>query len=70
MSFTPTDPRSWDVTLTAAQVAQLFHRKVGGLKKSCQEHRFIPAPFQVRPYLWRKVDVVRHLGLQQMGRSL
>lgn len=58
-AFSPADRSTWPELLTAEQVAELWQRKVSGLKKSCQKHRFIPAPFQVRPYLWRKVDVLR-----------
>jgi len=60
-AFDVTDSATWPAILNAAEVAAIYRRKVGGLKKACQEHRFVPAPFQVRPYRFRKVDVVRHV---------
>lgn len=45
--------------LTAEQVAAIYQRPILGLKKACQLKRFIPAPSKVKPYRWRKVDVVR-----------
>lgn len=59
--FNIADVATWPLVLTADQVAAIFQRKVGGVKKCCQEHRFIPAPFQTHPYRWRKADVVRHV---------
>lgn len=58
-AFDPTDPQTWPVTLTAEQVAAIFQRKVGGLKKSVQRRHFAPRPFQVKPYRWRKSDITR-----------
>jgi hypothetical protein len=49
------------MTLTAEQVAAIYQRKVGGVKKLCQQRTFVPAPFQKHPYRWRKVEVVRHV---------
>jgi hypothetical protein len=49
------------MTLTAEQVAAIYQRKVGGVKKLCQQRRFVPSPFQTHPYRWRKVDVLRHV---------
>jgi hypothetical protein len=59
--FNPTDPATWPLALTAEQVAAIYQRKVGGLRKSCQKGRFVPVPFSVKPYRWRKADVLRHL---------
>jgi hypothetical protein len=51
---------SWPEILTADEVAQIFRRKVGGLKRTIQaDPSFVPRPYQVRPYLWRKADVLR-----------
>ena len=50
----------WDrlpITLTAEDVAALLHRKPGGIKKAAQLGAMVPAPFQKRPWLWRKVDL-------------
>lgn len=60
--FNACDPATWPATLTAEQVAAIYQRKVGGLKKSCQSHTFVPAPFQAKPYRWRKTDVQRHVA--------
>jgi hypothetical protein len=59
--FDITDSSTWPVVLTAEQVAAIYQRPVGGVKKACQLHRFVPAPFQVRPFRFRKTDVTRHL---------
>jgi hypothetical protein len=59
--FDATDPATWPVVLTADQVAAIYQRPVGGLKKACQLHRCHPAPFQ-KPYRWRKADVLRDLA--------
>lgn len=58
-SFTPTDPATWPAVLTADEVAAIFRRAVGGLKKAVQRGGFVPAPFQVKPYRWRKSDIQR-----------
>lgn len=57
--FSPCDSSTWGATLTADQVAAIYQCKVGGLRKRCQERTFVPAPFRIHPYLWRKVDVLR-----------
>jgi hypothetical protein len=57
--FNATDPATWPLVLTADQVAAIYQRPVGGLKKACQQHRFVPAPYQRQPYRWRKADVLR-----------
>lgn len=59
--FNVADSTTWPAVLTAEQVSAIYQRPVGGIKKACQQHRFIPAPFHVQPYRWRKVDVVRHV---------
>jgi hypothetical protein len=69
-AFTPTDVTTWPETLTADQVAAIYQRKPGGLKKCCQERRFVPAPFLVKPYRWRKVDVLRHVQGARGGAAL
>lgn len=60
-NFSPCDPATWPVVLTAEEVAAVYRREVGGLRKACQAHGFVPAPFQTHPYRWRKVDVLRHV---------
>lgn len=70
--FDPCDSATWPVVLTAQQVAVIFHRSVMGLKKACQRNRFLPAPFQTGPYLWRRSDVLRrvdnsHHSLRRVG---
>lgn len=68
--FDPIDESTWLPTLTADQIAAIWQRPVGGIKKACQQGRFIPAPFQVQPYRWRKADVVRHLRVDRtVGRK-
>lgn len=51
--------------MTPDEVALIYRRTVLALKKACQERKFRPAPHQTHPYRWRKVDVLRDLGLLQ-----
>jgi len=57
--FNTADSSTWPLTLTAEQVAAIYQRPVGGLKKACQTHRFVPAPFRTHPLRWRRADVLR-----------
>lgn len=57
--FSTLDTATWPITLTAEQVAAIYQRSVLGLKKACQQRRFVPAPFRTQPYRWRRVDVLR-----------
>lgn len=59
--FDPCTPSTWRMTLTLAQMADIYQRPVGGIRKACQRRTFVPAPFEKSPYRWRKVDVLRHL---------
>ncbi len=59
--FDVLDRSTWQDCLTVPQVAAIYQRSEGGLRKACQLHRFQPAPYKVRPYRWRKVDVLRDL---------
>lgn len=65
--FDPRDPSTWLPTLTAEQVAAIYQRPVGGIKKSCQLGRFHPAPFQTKPYRWRKSAVLRDVEGPQVS---
>lgn len=67
MTFTPLDAATWPLVLTAEQVAAIYQRSVLGLKKSCQQQRFIPAPFRTKPYRWRRVDVLRDVEGARMA---
>jgi hypothetical protein len=68
MTFHPGDSSTWPAMLTVVHVAAIFGgRSVLGLRKQCQRGTFTPLPAQVRPYLWRKVDVVRHVEGQRGG---
>jgi hypothetical protein len=58
--FNVADASTWPAILNAEELAQILRRKVGGLKKSVRSNRaFVPAPFQRRPYRWRRSDVER-----------
>jgi len=59
--FNISDPSTWPLVLTVDQVAAIFQRPVGGVRKACQLARFVPAPFQLKPYRFRKADVLRHV---------
>lgn len=71
--FSITDSSTWPVVLTAAHLAAIYQRSVGGVKKACQLNRFIPAPFEKQPFRWRRVDVLRHVegargfGMRKVG---
>lgn len=60
-SFDIANADTWPLILTAEQVAAIYQRGIYGLKKACQLHRFVPAPFQKQPYRWRKADLLRHI---------
>ncbi len=64
--FNPCDSSTWPVALTPEHVSAIYSRTVLAIKKACQTNRFIPAPFQTRPYRWRKADVLRQL---EQGRA-
>lgn len=57
--FNNCDPLTWPMVLTPEQIALIYQRSVGAVKKACQQHRFLPAPYQIKPFRWRKVDVLR-----------
>lgn len=60
--FDPGDPSTWPATLNIHQVAAIYGRKVGGLRKACQAHArrpFLPAPVSRQPHTWRKVEIER-----------
>ena len=67
--FSPCDPGTWPVTLTAEQVAAIYQRSVAAVKKACQRGRFVPAPYKKLPYRWRKADVERD-AIGARGMSL
>lgn len=67
-TFSAADRATWGETLFADEVAEILGRKVGGLKKSCQERHCYPAPRDTRPWRWRKADVIRYLDAPQALR--
>lgn len=67
MSFTVTDRSMWPDLLTLDQVAAIWQRTPGGIRKALERGRFTPLPilseaggFAV-PLRWRKTAVVRYL---------
>lgn len=70
--FSPADSRTWPAMLSAEQVCAIYGGvfTVSGLKKRCQREAFTPRPARVRPYLWRKCDVVRDVEGQRGGSPL
>ena len=55
------DWRSLPKTLRAEHVADLYNRKVGGVKKAAQRRSSkIPTPCESRPWGWNRDDVKRH----------
>ncbi len=60
-AFNVTDASTWPVVLTPEQIAAIYQRSVGAIKKACQLHKFHPAPFVAHPLRWRRADVLRQL---------
>lgn len=60
-AFTPTDRSTWNEVLIASEIAAIYRRAVGGVKKACQEHTFTPQPWKKSPWRWRRADVLRDL---------
>lgn len=67
--FNAADVSTWPQTLRVEHMALIYDRKAGGIQSACAKRSFVPAPVQRKPYGWRKVDVMRHLGLNQLQRS-
>lgn len=68
-AFSTADPNTWPVTLTAEQVAAIYQCSVAGLKRRCASRTFTPSPFLLRPYRWRKADVLRDVeGARSLRR--
>lgn len=61
VTFSICDRATWPEVLTADEIAAIYQRKVSGLKKSCQQRTFVPAPYRRHPYRWKKTDVIRDL---------
>lgn len=57
--FNTADHTTWPLTLTPEHLAAIYHRSLGAVRKACQLHRFVPAPYRTHPLRWRKTDVVR-----------
>lgn len=68
--FNIADSATWPAVLTVEQVAEIYRRTVGAVKKACQQRRFVPAPFQMYPYRFRKTDVVRDVEGGRASASL
>lgn len=48
-------------TMRAEHIAELYSRRVGGVKKAAQQRsRKIPTPCECRPWGWNRADVQRH----------
>lgn len=55
------DWKCYPPTLRAEHIAQLYSRKVGGVKKAAQQRsRKIPIPCESRPWGWNRDEVRRH----------
>lgn len=55
------DWRSLPLTLRAEHIAQIYNRRVGGVKKAAQQRsNKIPTPCERRPWGWNRADVQRH----------
>lgn len=68
--FDALDSATWPPMLTADQIALIYQRSVGAVKKACQLRRFHPAPAKTHPYRWRKVEIERDVfGLRMVPAS-
>lgn len=68
--FSAADDSTWPLVLTIDQIAAIYQRTVGAIRKALETQRFIPTPFEKRPYRWRKADVIRHVvGQRAIGRT-
>jgi hypothetical protein len=55
------DWQRYPATLRAEHIAEIYSRKVGGVKKAAQQRsRKIPTPCETRPWGWNREDVRRH----------
>jgi hypothetical protein len=68
-SFNAKDHSTWAPTLTVGQVAEIYQRTPGAVRKASQLHRFIPAPYKQRPWLWRTADVLRDLRIRDVNNE-
>lgn len=67
--FNALDTATWPTVMTVEMVAAIYFRTVPALKKACARHRFLPAHYKTRPYLWRRSDVLRDIeGSRQLRR--
>ncbi len=58
---TTIDWRAFPATMRAQHIADLYNRKVGGVKKAAQKGSpKIPTPCECRPWGWNRDDVKRH----------
>jgi hypothetical protein len=58
----PADPDTWPMVLRIEDIAAIYRRSVLAIRHACKPSakvKFRPAPFQTRPYRWRKADVLR-----------
>jgi hypothetical protein len=60
-AFDVTNPETWPVILTVDHIMAIIpaHKTICGLKSACKRKRFQPAPYQSKPWLWRRADVQR-----------
>lgn len=57
----PIDWRAYPKTLRAHHLAEIYDRKVGGVKKAAQQGSpKLPTPSESRPWGWNRADVQRH----------
>lgn len=68
--FNALDEATWPPVLTAEQISAIYQRSILAVKKACQQHRFHPAPYQTKPYRWRKSEVLRDVdGIRMVPAS-
>lgn len=63
--MTPIDWNAFPPMLNAYHLAQIYDRKVGGVRKALQQRSpKLPTPCQTRPYKVRRDDCKRHFERQ------
>lgn len=59
--FNVADPATWPMVMPIEHVSEVYDRSVKAIRNECSAKRFVPAPFLVRPFRWRKADILRHV---------
>lgn len=56
-----TDLSHLPVVLLITDVAKIYRRSVGTIRRDCQRGTFYPSPKWTRPYRWPRIDIERDI---------